>query len=94
MTTPPADPQPPTDMDDAEARAGAPTGIAADTAIGAGEDVDTDSGDDSSATDAMGIDEDDPIDATLVGSPVDDKDGDRGVEGATTQPAGTDAPAS
>ena len=36
--------------------------------------ADTDSDDEDDSTDAMGIDDDDPIDATLVGKPVDADD--------------------
>ena len=57
MTTPPVDGEPPADMKD----------TMPDSASGA-----EDESDDSKDTDDMGIDDDDPIDATLVGGPVDD----------------------
>jgi hypothetical protein len=56
MTTPPVDGQPPTDIEDPTPSE--PSGS-------------QDGNDESSGTDAMGIDDDDPIDATLVGEPVD-----------------------
>jgi hypothetical protein len=56
MTTPPVDSEPPADLED-------PTPA---TTADAKEEAD-----DSSDTDDMGIDDEDPIDATLVGGPVD-----------------------
>jgi hypothetical protein len=69
MTTPPVDPKPPADMEDPESAA-RPTG----DDLGEPQD-DRGGDDDSNGTDPMGIDDDDPIDSTLVGSPV-DTDGD------------------
>jgi hypothetical protein len=69
MTTPPADGEPPADMN--EPLPEAPSGA---------DDMENESDD----TDAMGIDDDDPLDATLVGKPLEDGDD----VGASTEPAG------
>lgn len=60
MTTSPVDPEPQDDMKDPEPAGSPPT------------DDEGEASDDSDHTDAMGIDDDDPIDATLVGTPVDE----------------------
>lgn len=60
MTTPPVEPEPHDDMKDPEPAGSAPT------------DDEGEASDDSDHTDAMGIDDEDPIDATLVGTPVDE----------------------
>ncbi len=82
MTTSSADPELPADVNDPGAAA-PPTEPAE-----AGQPWSHDGEDGGDGTDPMGIDEDDPIDAALVGSPVDEPE----REGATTPaPSGSDA---
>ncbi len=73
MTTPPVDGEPPTDIKEPTPETHADS---------------QDTSDEASDTDVMGIDDDDPIDATLVGGPVDrDAIGDEDyTDGASTQP--------
>jgi hypothetical protein len=63
-TTPPVDPAPAADMKDPDSD-GTPAATPPDES--------DQRGDESPATDPMGIDDDDPIDATLVGAPVDEE---------------------
>lgn len=84
MTTSSADPEPPADVNDPSAAA-SPT---EPEEAGQPERRDGDGEDGGDGTDPMGIDEDDPIDAALVGSPVEEPE----REGATTSaPNGSDA---
>lgn len=73
MTTPQADGEQPTDMADPAPEPGS----------GSNDENDEIDGDDSRDTDPMGIDENDPIDATLVGGPVDDSDGSPDADAAS-----------